>query len=213
MKYFIVMLIFFINFSATFSLGVNPDGTVKIIPYEPTQEQEMKLLVEDIKTFQNKLMEYLPYLKLQQKASENRYFEVYYEAVTWVPQNPSRYFEAESVDVKFSGSGFQNISFLMEKHGISSNTINIVEEIQVVNTTPASDTPDGIEMKVIEKGQGPPVIRVYAVPAVRDPKMRLKIIRSYRNYVFETVQRIERMQSDQINSNGVEMKNLLRKLR
>lgn len=199
--------------SSIYSLATNPDGTIEIIPYEKTQEKELKELIVEIDSSHKQFIALLPYLKLRNKATNDRYFLQYSQELTWEPRNPVRYFEVESIDIKLSGNIIQTVVFAIEKNRLGKRAPNTRETKQLINTSPVSSTADGLALKVIESGEGPDITRIYNVNSIRDPKERLKIVRSYRNYIFETIQRIERMQMVEIKNGDIEIKNTLRSLK
>jgi len=205
--------LFFMSLSGVFPADTNPDGSIKILPFSKNQEQEIRELSEKINDLHKRFLEKLPYLKKKKLSTDSEYYDEYNVSRTFELGSFDKYFLVELIDVKFSGTALGSVSFRNEKTRMGNRKLNTKTVQELINKNPASGTVEDLELKITVTDEGAPVETVYSLKTVRDPAMRVRLVRSYFYYLFEAIQRIDRKMMTEINEGEVRINNIFRELK
>jgi len=209
MKQFFV--IFIIMVSSVFSLDINTDGSIKQVPYEPSQQKELDEMVKDIMNYQEKFKEFLPYLKLRKMIVHDTYTAEGDRYLTHDYARKTKHFIQEYAIFKINGENVSEITFRTRKGLLGSDRANIIEYRDIMNTNTAGY--ENIRIKIHTFGEGPPQTNIYDLQNVREPKERLKLVRAYRNNLEQSVRRLDQRIQQEIKEATGEVNKVMNNLK
>ncbi|PJZ58858.1 LIC_12936 family protein [Leptospira barantonii] len=194
--YFLIMISALAGIS---SQEFEPDGKVKILPYEQGQIKDLEILGKDIAEFHKRIESRLAFLNRRKQIQDNLYSQFIPAYEDQIPQSRNRYMLDLRFVLKVSGAKEQSTALKLEsivfwsRKSLISKMRPQYEEISILrNDKPTSETPDSIELVVRKKTDSGTKEVVYNVATIREPAQRVKLVRIYRTNLLEIIRRIDK---------------------
>ncbi|EMM99743.1 LIC_12936 family protein [Leptospira noguchii] len=194
--YFLILISTFAGIS---SQEFEPDGKVKILPYEQGQVKDLEVLGKDIIEFHKRIESRLGFLNQRKQIQDNLYSQFIPAYEDQIPQSRNRYMLDLRFVLKVSGTGATNSSLKLEsvvfwsRKSLISKMRPQYEEISILkNDKITNEGPNSIELVVRKKTDSGTKEMVYNVATIREPAQRIKLVRIYRTNLLEIIRRIDK---------------------
>ncbi|WP_061233047.1 LIC_12936 family protein [Leptospira noguchii] len=194
--YFLILISTFAGIS---SQEFEPDGKVKILPYEQGQVKDLEVLGKDIIEFHKRIESRLGFLNQRKQIQDNLYSQFIPAYEDQIPQSRNRYMLDLRFVLKVSGTGATNSSLKLEsvvfwsRKSLISKMRPQYEEISILkNDKITNEGPNSIELVVRKKTDSGTKEMVYNVSTIREPAQRIKLVRIYRTNLLEIIRRIDK---------------------
>ncbi|EKR75471.1 hypothetical protein LEP1GSC041_3391 [Leptospira noguchii str. 2006001870] len=194
--YFLILISTFAGIS---SQEFEPDGKVKILPYEQGQVKDLEVLGKDIIEFHKRIESRLGFLSQRKQIQDNLYSQFIPAYEDQIPQSRNRYMLDLRFVLKVSGTGATNSSLKLEsvvfwsRKSLISKMRPQYEEISILkNDKITNEGPNSIELVVRKKTDSGTKEMVYNVSTIREPAQRIKLVRIYRTNLLEIIRRIDK---------------------
>ncbi|RHX81582.1 hypothetical protein DLM76_02605 [Leptospira yasudae] len=198
-----------------------PDGKVKILPYEQGQVKDLEILGKDIAEFHKRIESRLAFLNRRKQIQDNLYSQFIPAYEDQIPQSRNRYMLDLRFVLKVSGAGAQNTPLKLEsivfwsRKSLISKMRNVDEEISILkNEKVSSDgtNPDSIELVIRKKTDAGTKEILYNVTTIREPAQRVKLVRIYRTNLLEIIRRIDKYVEGNIKTTAEDVDKTLREI-
>ncbi|MCG6169165.1 LIC_12936 family protein [Leptospira sanjuanensis] len=198
-----------------------PDGKVKILPYEQGQVKDLEILGKDIAEFHKRIESRLAFLNRRKQIQDNLYSQFIPAYEDQIPQSRNRYMLDLRFVLKVSGAGAQNAPLKLEsivfwsRKSLISKMRSIDEEISILkNEKVGSDgtNPDSIELVIRKKTDAGTKETLYNVTTIREPAQRVKLVRIYRTNLLEIIRRIDKYVEGNIKTTAEDVEKTLREI-
>ncbi|MBW0432548.1 hypothetical protein HGB47_02860 [Leptospira yasudae] len=198
-----------------------PDGKVKILPYEQGQVKDLEILGKDIAEFHKRIESRLAFLNRRKQIQDNLYSQFIPAYEDQIPQSRNRYMLDLRFVLKVSGAGAQNTPLKLEsivfwsRKSLISKMRSIDEEISILkNEKVSSDgtNPDSIELVIRKKTDAGTKEILYNVTTIREPAQRVKLVRIYRTNLLEIIRRIDKYVEGNIKTTAEDVEKTLREI-
>ncbi|TGN01456.1 LIC_12936 family protein [Leptospira yasudae] len=198
-----------------------PDGKVKILPYEQGQVKDLEILGKDIAEFHKRIESRLAFLNRRKQIQDNLYSQFIPAYEDQIPQSRNRYMLDLRFVLKVSGAGAQNTPLKLEsivfwsRKSLISKMRSIDEEISILkNEKVSSDgtNPDSIELVIRKKTDAGTKEILYNVTTIREPAQRVKLVRIYRTNLLEIIRRIDKYVEGNIKTTAEDVDKTLREI-
>ncbi len=197
----------------SFAQDFEPDGQIKILPYEPSQVRDVEGLTRDIKDFHRRIEQMLPFLSKRNRIIDNEYFQFVPAMETFNFPIRDKYLMDKKFYLKVSGGKgslkLDGVRFITRKTLVTKlRPIN--DEIgEMKNESVANSDPSTIVLIVQRKTDAGTKEEVYNLANIRSPKQRVKFVRSYRDNLSEVIQAIDKYVEGTIRANGKDVDTML----
>lgn len=196
-----------------------PDGKVKILPYEQGQIKDLELLGKDIAEFHKRIESRLAFLNRRKQIQDNLYSQFIPAYEDQIPQSRNRYMLDLRFVLKVSGAKEQSAALKLEsivfwsRKSLISKMRPQYEEISILrNDKLSSESPDSIELVVRKKTDSGTKEVVYNVATIREPAQRVKLVRIYRTNLLEIIRRIDKYVEGNIKTTAEDVETTLREV-
>ncbi|AYV55439.1 LIC_12936 family protein [Leptospira kmetyi] len=214
--YFLIMISAFAGISGQ---EFEPDGKVKILPYEQGQIKDLELLGKDIAEFHKRIESRLAFLNRRKQIQDNLYSQFIPAYEDQIPQSRNRYMLDLRFVLKVSGAKEQSAALKLEsivfwsRKSLISKMRPQYEEISILrNDKLSSESPDSIELVVRKKTDSGTKEVVYNVATIREPAQRVKLVRIYRTNLLEIIRRIDKYVEGNIKTTAEDVETTLREV-
>ncbi|RHX92762.1 LIC_12936 family protein [Leptospira stimsonii] len=214
--YFLILICAFAGISGQ---EFEPDGKVKILPYEPGQIKDLELLGKDIAEFHKRIESRLAFLNRRKQIQDNLYSQFIPAYEDQIPQTRNRYMLDLRFVLKVSGAGAQNSPIKLEsilfwsRKSLISKMRPQYEEISILkNDKINTEGSDAIELVVKKKTDSGTKEAVYNVSTIREPAQRVKLVRIYRTNLIEIIRRIDKYVEGSIKTSAEDVETTLREV-
>ncbi|EKQ92797.1 hypothetical protein KHM19_20110 [Leptospira borgpetersenii] len=194
--YFLILIS---AFAGILGQEFEPDGKVKILPYERGQVKDLEVLGKDIAEFHKRIESRLAFLNKKNKIQDNLYSQFIPAYEDQIPQSRNRYMLDLRFVLKVSGAGAENSPLKLEsivfwsRKSLISKMRPQYEEISILkNEKIKNEGPESIELVVRKKTDAGTKETVYNVATIREPAQRVKLVRIYRTNLLEIIRRIDK---------------------
>lgn len=214
--YFLILISTFAGIS---SQEFEPDGKVKILPYEQGQIKDLEVLGKDIVEFHKRIESRLGFLNQRKQIQDNLYSQFIPAYEDQIPQSRNRYMLDLRFVLKVSGVGATNSPLKLEsvvfwsRKSLISKMRPQYEEISILkNDKITNEGPNSIELVVRKKTDSGTKETVYNVATIREPAQRIKLVRIYRTNLLEIIRRIDKYVEGSIKNAAEDVETTLRKV-
>lgn len=212
--YFLILISTFAGIS---SQEFEPDGKVKILPYEQGQIKDLEVLGKDIVEFHKRIESRLGFLNQRKQIQDNLYSQFIPACEDQIPQSRNRYMLDLRFVLKVSGATnsplkLESVVFWSRKSLISKMRPQY-EEISILkNDKITNEGPNSIELVVRKKTDSGTKETVYNVATIREPAQRIKLVRIYRTNLLEIIRRIDKYVEGSIKTAAEDVETTLREV-
>ncbi|WP_017852226.1 LIC_12936 family protein [Leptospira interrogans] len=212
--YFLILISTFAGIS---SQEFEPDGKVKILPYEQGQIKDLEVLGKDIVEFHKRIESRLGFLNQRKQIQDNLYSQFIPAYEDQIPQSRNRYMLDLRFVLKVSGATnsplkLESVVFWSRKSLISKMRPQY-EEISILkNDKITNEGPNSIELVVRKKTDSGTKETVYNVATIREPAQRIKLVRIYRTNLLEIIRRIDKYVEGSIKTAAEDVETTLREV-
>ncbi|AJR15636.1 LIC_12936 family protein [Leptospira interrogans] len=214
--YFLILISTFAGIS---SQEFEPDGKVKILPYEQGQIKDLEVLGKDIVEFHKRIESRLGFLNQRKQIQDNLYSQFIPAYEDQIPQSRNRYMLDLRFVLKVSGAGATNSPLKLEsvvfwsRKSLISKMRPQYEEISILkNDKITNEGPNSIELVVRKKTDSGTKETVYNVATIREPAQRIKLVRIYRTNLLEIIRRIDKYVQGSIKTAAEDVETTLREV-
>lgn len=214
--YFLILISTFAGIS---SQEFEPDGKVKILPYEQGQIKDLEVLGKDIVEFHKRIESRLGFLNQRKQIQDNLYSQFIPAYEDQIPQSRNRYMLDLRFVLKVSGAGATNSPLKLEsvvfwsRKSLISKMRPQYEEISILkNDKITNEGPNSIELVVRKKTDSGTKETVYNVATIREPAQRIKLVRIYRTNLLEIIRRIDKYVEGSIKNAAEDVETTLREV-
>ncbi|WP_061270336.1 LIC_12936 family protein [Leptospira interrogans] len=214
--YFLILISTFAGIS---SQEFEPDGKVKILPYEQGQIKDLEVLGKDIVEFHKRIESRLGFLNQRKQIQDNLYSQFIPAYEDQIPQSRNRYMLDLRFVLKVSGAGATNSPLKLEsvvfwsRKSLISKMRPQYEEISILkNDKITNEGPNSIELVVRKKTDSGTKETVYNVATIREPAQRIKLVRIYRTNLLEIIRRIDKYVQGSIKNAAEDVETTLREV-
>ncbi len=214
--YFLILISTFAGIS---SQEFEPDGKVKILPYEQGQVKDLEVLGKDIVEFHKRIESRLGFLNQRKQIQDNLYSQFIPAYEDQIPQSRNRYMLDLRFVLKVSGAGATNSPLKLEsvvfwsRKSLISKMRPQYEEISILkNDKITNEGPNSIELVVRKKTDSGTKETVYNVATIREPVQRIKLVRIYRTNLLEIIRRIDKYVEGSIKNAAEDVETTLREV-
>ncbi|EKO14442.1 LIC_12936 family protein [Leptospira kirschneri] len=214
--YFLILISTFAGIS---SQEFEPDGKVKILPYEQGQVKDLEVLGKDIVEFHKRIESRLGFLNQRKQIQDNLYSQFIPAYEDQIPQSRNRYMLDLRFVLKVSGAGASNSPLKLEsvvfwsRKSLISKMRPQYEEISILkNDKITNEGSNSIELVVRKKTDSGTKEMVYNVATIREPAQRIKLVRIYRTNLLEIIRRIDKYVEGSIKNAAEDVETTLREV-